>query len=100
MVHLHPDITAAEQAVMPIPAAVAVHLMYASPEQHQQTVSWLPAAAAVAEEQVANPIPLMAVLVETEMATEPMVLLHQMVVADLEPSEQHLAEPVSVAQVS
>jgi hypothetical protein len=56
--------------------------------------------AAVAAVQVANPIPLMAVLVEMEMETEPMVLLHQMAVADLEPSEQHLVQPVSVVEVS
>ena len=42
------------------------------------------AAAAVAAVLVANQIPLMAEQVETEMETEPMVLLHQTVVADLE----------------
>jgi hypothetical protein len=35
----------------------------------------------------------MAVPVEPEMATEPMVLTHQTVAADLEPLEQQLVQP-------
>jgi hypothetical protein len=62
------------------------------------------AVAAVAVAKAAQVYLVLAEPVETEMAMEPTEVIHQhlvaLPVADLEPSEQHLAEPVLAAQVS
>jgi hypothetical protein len=59
----------------------------------------LPVAAAVADQKVVW-LPGMVVPVETEMETEPTVLIHQMAVADSVLSEQHLVRPVLAAEDS